>query len=216
MPPFAMPGGPGGAGAEEIEEVTETKPNGTVCTTTLVWVKWTLKENKTRCRDPASPLYPPTTRRLQEDVLQNTWVLGGVFLEKFVTVLDFDNKRIGFADPAWVANPSPMAQNVAKTVRAEQEVVKDRPGHETKEMQQELRQPLAYSESTHKADAGGSLSQGATFGMAAFGVMAMGVVLCGSVLARKMSRRRMLNAPVDKPEEEGEPWETDAMAAVAE
>jgi len=203
MPPFAMPGGPGGAGAEEIEEVTEKKPNGTVCTTTLVWVKWTLKENKTRCIDPAKTS-SPTSRRLQQDLLQNTWVLGGVFLDKFVTVLDFDKKRIGFANPTSWASPAAGADKVAEVVRAEQAVV-------------DVRQPPAYSESTVEAGGGNSLPQGASFGMAAFGVMAMAVMLCGSVLARKMRSRRMLTAPIDKPEDEGELWdETEAMAAVAE
>jgi len=224
-PPFAMPGGPAGAGAEEIEEVTETKPNGTVCTTTIVWVKRTVKENKTRCHDPARPS-SPTSRRLQADLLQNTWVLGGVFLKEFVTVLDFDNKRIGFADPAWSSPTAAdeVGDEVGEVKDDEQEVgeagfeheAKIMQEHEAKIMQHELRQPLAYKESTHKASGGGSLSQGATWGVATFGVMAMGVVLCGIPLARKMNRRKMLTAPIDKPEEEGEPWETDAMAAIAE
>merc|ERR1712079_924847 len=29
----------------------------------------------------------------------DVWVLGGVFLERYVTIFDFDNARIGFAEP---------------------------------------------------------------------------------------------------------------------
>jgi len=125
-------------------------------------------------------------------------------LKQFVTVLDFDNKRIGFADPAW-ASPTAadkVGDEVREAAHAEQEVGEAGFEREGNMMQEQ------------EASGGGSLSQGA-WGMAAFGVMAMGVVLCGIPLARKMNRRRMLTAPIDKPED-SEPWETDAMAAVAE
>merc|ERR1712032_883625 len=35
-----------------------------------------------------------------ENPMDDLWVLGGVFLERYVTILDFDNARIGFAEPA--------------------------------------------------------------------------------------------------------------------
>lgn len=34
------------------------------------------------------------------DLLENLWVLGSVFLERFVTVLDFETNRVGFAEPS--------------------------------------------------------------------------------------------------------------------
>lgn len=40
-------------------------------------------------------------RRLQfeTDPMEDVWMIGGVFLEHFVTIFDFDQARIGFADP---------------------------------------------------------------------------------------------------------------------
>jgi len=40
-------------------------------------------------------------RRLQygADPMEDVWMIGGVFLEHFVTVFDFDNARIGIAEP---------------------------------------------------------------------------------------------------------------------
>merc|ERR1740121_2538022 len=34
------------------------------------------------------------------DPLEDVWVIGGAFLDHFVTMLDFDEARIGFAEPA--------------------------------------------------------------------------------------------------------------------
>jgi len=34
------------------------------------------------------------------DLLESLWVLGSVFLERFVTVLDFETNRVGFAEPS--------------------------------------------------------------------------------------------------------------------
>jgi len=44
----------------------------------------------------------PRERRLQfhQDPMEDIWMIGGVFLEHFVTVFDFDNARVGFAVPA--------------------------------------------------------------------------------------------------------------------
>lgn len=48
-----------------------------------------------------------TSRRLQygepnvmHDPAEDLWMIGGVFLERFVTIFDFDNGRLGFAEPA--------------------------------------------------------------------------------------------------------------------
>jgi hypothetical protein len=41
---------------------------------------------------PASVAQPSAT--------DEPWMIGGVFLEHFVTVFDFDNARMGFAEPA--------------------------------------------------------------------------------------------------------------------
>lgn len=51
---------------------------------------------------PAGNIYPPaasaSSRRLQpQDPLENVWVLGGVFLERFSVVLDFKEQRLGIA-----------------------------------------------------------------------------------------------------------------------
>merc|ERR1712113_347409 len=47
------------------------------------------------------------SRRLQygqpstmHDPSADLWMIGGVFLERFVTIFDFDNGRLGFAEPA--------------------------------------------------------------------------------------------------------------------
>lgn len=36
---------------------------------------------------------------LEANPMADVWVLGGVFMEKFVTIFDFDQKRVGFAEP---------------------------------------------------------------------------------------------------------------------
>merc|ERR1712151_403043 len=42
-----------------------------------------------------------SSRRLQfQDPTEDLWMIGGVFLEHFVTIFDFDEGRIGFAEPA--------------------------------------------------------------------------------------------------------------------
>mmetsp|Transcript_71254 Transcript_71254/g.201976 ORF Transcript_71254/g.201976 Transcript_71254/m.201976 type:complete len:734 (-) Transcript_71254:495-2696(-) len=46
-----------------------------------------------------------------EDLDENLWVLGGVFLERFVSILDFESGRIGFAEPVQVDLPPAKVQN---------------------------------------------------------------------------------------------------------
>lgn len=42
----------------------------------------------------------PMEMPMQENPMAELWVLGGVFMEKFVTIFDFDQKRVGFAEPS--------------------------------------------------------------------------------------------------------------------
>mmetsp|Transcript_19077 Transcript_19077/g.34548 ORF Transcript_19077/g.34548 Transcript_19077/m.34548 type:complete len:213 (+) Transcript_19077:73-711(+) len=79
--PIGMPGAPavGGAGGS----------GGKNCISELVIENGVVKENKTVCSD---------NRRLTEGA--GTWILGGVFLDHFVVVFDFEQERLGFAYPA--------------------------------------------------------------------------------------------------------------------
>lgn len=78
-----------------------------------------MKSNKTSC----TPRDHSEERRLQGmllatpvDDMDDVWVLGGAFLEHFITVLDFDNKRIGFAKTGqaqkWRGPMTPAASQV--------------------------------------------------------------------------------------------------------
>lgn len=88
------------AAGAETRITTRTNPDGSICTNTLELQDGRVKRNVTRCTRTAT-----AARRLQlggigaspEDDL---WVLGGVFLERFVTVFDFDHGRMGFGEPA--------------------------------------------------------------------------------------------------------------------
>merc|ERR1711957_280652 len=114
LPPFLSPGG--GAlppGLEEIEEISHAEPDGSVCTTTLVWSgERKLKRNTTRCSQPKTTPARRTQMMLPGMLplpgvspTANTWVLGGVFLENFVVILDFEHKRMGFAEPLAATDP---------------------------------------------------------------------------------------------------------------
>merc|ERR1719330_1630892 len=52
------------------------------------------------------PVGGAANRRLQygpmpmEDPMEDLWMIGGVFLERYVTIFDFDEGRVGFAEPA--------------------------------------------------------------------------------------------------------------------
>lgn len=105
---------------EEVEEIMERLPNGTVCTTTVVEdLKSRQKKVKKICQQqrrlqqgvaviPLSPqggfpmrglpMLPIMEIPLQENPIDELWVLGGVFMEKFVTIFDFDKERVGFAE----------------------------------------------------------------------------------------------------------------------
>jgi len=136
--PFPMPmsgmGDSGAAGAvgEQVEEIVETKPDGSVCTHTLVYDHGKLKKNVTRCEkhpqgsaggldQAVSGLGLPSLlggRRLQfggmpmvvgevpeHNPTDDLWILGGVFLEHFVTIFDFDSERLGFCEPSGSGAP---------------------------------------------------------------------------------------------------------------
>eukprot|EP00931_Biecheleriopsis_adriatica_P105544 TRINITY_DN8010_c0_g1_i1.p1 TRINITY_DN8010_c0_g1~~TRINITY_DN8010_c0_g1_i1.p1 ORF type:complete len:680 (+),score=129.12 TRINITY_DN8010_c0_g1_i1:50-2041(+) len=110
-----------GVNEEEEEIETETRPDGSVCQTAVVRVGGKVKSRKTTCRKPQAE----QARRLQtmamplDSILQDPfglsggqpmqepqesdtemWILGGMFLERFVTIFDFDKGQIGFAEPA--------------------------------------------------------------------------------------------------------------------
>mmetsp|Transcript_56798 Transcript_56798/g.102011 ORF Transcript_56798/g.102011 Transcript_56798/m.102011 type:complete len:631 (+) Transcript_56798:1471-3363(+) len=99
-----------GSGVVEEEEVIDTEPDGSVCTTKILKAGGKIKRKERNC-------VPPQSRRLQlllpgfsqgfgpdfaggqTSDAGDMWVLGGVFLERFVTVFDFDQGRIGFGEP---------------------------------------------------------------------------------------------------------------------
>lgn len=133
LPPFPFQGlapvvegkeASGGAGqnplqtAEEVEEIEEVKPNGTLCTTTLVWAGKHLKRNSTSCQPPGAvsgrrlngyPLkrgWQPQQIEMTAlpldpapEPLEDVWVLGGAFLDHFAVFLDFEHRRLGLAEP---------------------------------------------------------------------------------------------------------------------
>jgi hypothetical protein len=98
---------------EVVTETTETLPDGTICKTELVMNGRQVRKNVTTCKRAAEE-EAATQRRLQlippiltggnggvpEDPMADLWVLGGIFLERHVTIFDFDNARVGFAEPA--------------------------------------------------------------------------------------------------------------------
>jgi len=65
----------------------------------------------------------------QQDPADDVWVLGGVFLERLVTIFDFDNGLIGFAQPAvgsvppkqciscWENSEVPSSRNLGSALR---------------------------------------------------------------------------------------------------
>lgn len=104
-----------GRGAQE--EIIEAQPDGSVCRTMITAENGKEKRTK-RCSKPRSA----ETRRLQpmiipifspgddsapgllgaaepQDSGDDVWVLGGVFLERFVTIFDFDKGQLGVAEP---------------------------------------------------------------------------------------------------------------------
>jgi hypothetical protein len=80
-------------------------PDGSVCKTELVMENGQVQKNTTTCTKPETQrrlqlLPPPMFGGGGENPMDDLWVLGGVFLERYVTIFDFDGARIGFAEPA--------------------------------------------------------------------------------------------------------------------
>jgi len=100
-----------GLGTEEEQIVQETQPDGSVCQKTIISVNGKVKSEKKRCSQPQwnrrlQPMLIPVGfddtmgQDMAEDTGDDLWVLGGVFLERFVTIFDFDEGKIGFAEPS--------------------------------------------------------------------------------------------------------------------
>eukprot|EP00439_Symbiodinium_sp_Y106_P067346 s3012_g11.t1 len=113
--------GPLGKGvlSEQVQEQIHTRPDGTVCKTTIVVVNGKEKSRKEDCSKPRVDM-ADEVRRLQlvvpmggilelpldpsgdasdQDEGAEMWVLGGMFLQRFVVSFDFDQGRIGVAEP---------------------------------------------------------------------------------------------------------------------
>jgi len=133
--PFGAMGGAGAGGAgERIEEEIMTKPDGTVCKRVIVWEGDKKTKDKTECGEQVAPGGLPGGlpdglaqllgggRRLQFGGLpipigilggeqlhnpqDDLWILGGVFLQHFVSIYDFEQERMGFCEPASVVEPA--------------------------------------------------------------------------------------------------------------
>jgi hypothetical protein len=106
---------------QEVEQIINKLPNGSICTTTVTEdlptpeTKEVHKKVKKSCVDPhqtsnqrklqgqASPLPMPIMPLpmavpLEEAPGAKLFVLGGVFMEKFVTIFDYDTKKVGFGE----------------------------------------------------------------------------------------------------------------------
>lgn len=112
---------------ESEEEIVQAQPNGDVCTTTVITEPDGTQRKSRKCghggpmpprrlqggipilqavplqqgQEPGGGPMPILMQPGEVPVnpMQDLWVIGGVFMEKFVTIFDFDNKRVGFAEP---------------------------------------------------------------------------------------------------------------------
>jgi len=52
----------------------------------------------------------------KKEVFEDLWVLGGVFIERFITILNFEENKVGFAEPAtdWETAGSPRLHHQAE------------------------------------------------------------------------------------------------------
>mmetsp|Transcript_19661 Transcript_19661/g.34849 ORF Transcript_19661/g.34849 Transcript_19661/m.34849 type:complete len:648 (-) Transcript_19661:360-2303(-) len=127
----------GGQGMEEEEVVQETQPDGSVCQKTIVRVNGKVKSEKKKCGQPQwnrrlQPMMIPVGLDdpfgQQEPMAEQSgddsdlWILGGVFLERFVTIFDFDQGRIGFAEPSDAAGQALNSAVGLTKVRGETEM----------------------------------------------------------------------------------------------
>jgi len=110
---ISFPGMSKGLPAEtetETQLTMQTMPDGSVCTTKLKVIGGKVLKNSTSCLPPqiaqtesrrlTLPGLMPLLGGMTPDPREDMWVLGGVFLERYVTILDFDNSRLGFAESA--------------------------------------------------------------------------------------------------------------------
>lgn len=110
--PFALPeAGQGSTAGEVVEESTEyLRQDGRICKTTLlIRGGHVVKRTAPRCEGLQSQRrlqhvpWPWEEARPQQQQQQHDdelWMLGGVFLEHFVTAFDFDHGRLGLGEPA--------------------------------------------------------------------------------------------------------------------
>lgn len=114
IPSFPLPlmgplvDGLGGSQGAVDEEIVEQRPDGSICTTKIHEEHGKVVRKEQRCMSPNQGLSSPSRRAqlllpfpfTERDPMADVWVLGGVFLERFVVVFDFDQGRLGFAEPA--------------------------------------------------------------------------------------------------------------------
>jgi len=140
--PVIIDGGmPGGAGIEatgagtQVVQTERLMPDGSVCRETEFIQGGKVVKKERECTGPDGQ--PQQARRLQlpgglagilggggapppmpaEDPMAELWILGGVFLERFVAIFDFDESRLGFAEPAAdVAAPATIQRSEATTL----------------------------------------------------------------------------------------------------
>ncbi|CAJ1401450.1 unnamed protein product [Effrenium voratum] len=110
-----------GVQSEQVQERIHQRPDGTVCKEITVLENGKVKSRKEECTKPQDadavrrlqllvptggileiPLDPAGREEGGEQLPRepDLWILGGMFLEKFVVSFDFDQGRIGFAEKA--------------------------------------------------------------------------------------------------------------------
>lgn len=216
LPPFLLPQNIGGLSksTEEVEEISQTRPDGSVCKTMLTWDNHgKLLKNNTHCEDAPQvhtdrrlqlmfplpvdlPEYDPTL-----DPMANTWVLGAVFLEQFVVVLDFEHRRLGIAEPSYkfayshsaapvasVPDTTTMEPYVAKPSSASRRHVGQNFRHNPDPNRQDL------VPTVHAADdqTNGSQHESFNWGVPLLGVSLLTFGFAASAISRKMRRRKII------------------------
>ncbi|CAK9068397.1 unnamed protein product [Durusdinium trenchii] len=124
--PFGLGIGKLGKGvlSEQVREEIRTRPDGTVCKYITVTENGHVKSRREDCGKPGSDVrrlqlvVPMVQREIrfrdlikggileipldpagEEEPADDLWILGGMFLERFVVSFDFDQGRMGFAEP---------------------------------------------------------------------------------------------------------------------
>jgi len=100
-PPAVSDAYGGDLAGQTVEEVVETQPDGSLCLTKIVWDADGNEVSREKKCDPSGGRRLDSAGDVSEAApVDDLWVLGGVFLEHVVTVLDFEQGRVGFAEPA--------------------------------------------------------------------------------------------------------------------